>query len=49
LFSPPKKHKDFSLHDRDQATIRALGGSGTPDLSKLEPEETEQKRNKHKD
>ena len=25
LFSPPKKHKDFTLHDRDEATARALG------------------------
>jgi hypothetical protein len=25
LLSPPKKHKEFSLHDRDQATIRGLG------------------------
>ncbi|OGW53051.1 MAG: hypothetical protein A2Y81_09230 [Nitrospirae bacterium RBG_13_43_8] len=48
LLSPPKKHKEFSLHDRDQATIRALGGSGTPDLSKLEPEEKEMKRKKDK-
>lgn len=44
LFSPPKKHKDFSLHDRDQET---LGGGDTPDLSKLELEEKEQKRKKH--
>lgn len=49
LFSPPKKHKDFTLHDRDEATSRALGGgSGPPDLSKLEPEEMEQRRNWHK-
>ena len=41
LFSPPKKHKEFSLHDRDQAT---MGGGDTPDLSKLEPEDTKQKR-----
>jgi len=41
LFSPPRKHKDFSLHDRDDATSRALGGGGVPDLSKLEPEERE--------
>jgi hypothetical protein len=47
LFSPPKKHKDFSLHDQDNATSRALGGGGMPDLSKLEPDEREQK--KHKD
>ncbi len=49
LFSPPKKHKEFSLHDRDDATSRALGGGGVPDLSKLEPKETEQKTEKHKD
>lgn len=48
LFSPPKKHKDFSLHDRDQATSRALGGGGVPDLSKLEPEEIEQTSKKYK-
>ncbi len=48
LLSPPKRHKEFSLHDRDQATIRALGGSGIPDLSKLEPEEKEIKRRKDK-
>jgi hypothetical protein len=48
LFSPPRKHKDFSLHDRDEATSRALGGGGVPDLSKLEPEEIEEKRPKHK-
>jgi len=47
LFSPPKKHKDFLLHDRDEATSRALGGGGVPDLSKLEPAETEQKGKKH--
>jgi hypothetical protein len=49
LFSPPKKHKDFSLHDRDQATSRALGGGGVPDLSKLEPEEIEKASKKRKD
>ena len=49
LLSPPKKHKEFSLRDRDQATSKALGGSGTPDLSELEPEEKELKREKHKD
>jgi hypothetical protein len=48
LFSPPKKHKDFTLHDRDEATARALGGgSGPPDLSKLEPNMKEQERKKH--
>jgi hypothetical protein len=44
LLSPPKRHKEFSLHDQDQATIRALGGSGIPDLSKLEPEEKKIKK-----
>ena len=45
LFSPPKKHKDFTLHDRDEATARALGGgSGPPDLSELEPIMKEQKK-----
>jgi len=48
LFYPPKKHKDFSLHDRDNATSRALGGGGVPDLSKLEPEEIKEKGKKHK-
>ncbi len=47
LFSPPKKHKDFTLHDRDEATARALGGgSGPPDLSKLEPTLKEQRDKK---
>jgi hypothetical protein len=44
LLSPLKKHKEFSVYDRDQATIRALGRSGTPDLSKLEPEKKEMKK-----
>lgn len=48
LFHSPKKHKDFSLHDRDDATSRALGGGGVPDLSKLYPEEIEEKGKKHK-
>jgi hypothetical protein len=49
LFSPPKKHKDFTLHDRDEATARALGGgSGPPDLTKLEPTVKEEKRKRHK-
>jgi len=45
FISPPKKHKDFTLHDRDEATARALGGgSGPADLSKLEPNMKEQER-----
>jgi hypothetical protein len=48
LYSPPKKHKDITLHDRDEATARALGGgSGPPDLSKLEPMVREEKRRRH--
>jgi hypothetical protein len=44
MFTPPKKHKDFTLHDRDEATARALGGgSGPPDVTKLEPTATEDK------
>jgi hypothetical protein len=46
-FSPPRKHKDFSLHDREEATSRAFGGGDVPDFSKLEPDEIEQKRKKH--
>jgi len=30
LWSPPLKHKDFSYHDRLEATSRAMGGSGAP-------------------
>lgn len=48
LSSPPRKHKDFTLHDRDEATARALGGgSGPPDLSELEPTVKEQKEKRH--
>jgi len=44
--SPPKKHKDMSLHDQQKATSRALGGSGPPDLSELEHTEENKKRKK---
>lgn len=38
MLTLPKKHKDFTLHDRDEAAARALGGgSGPPDLTKLKP------------
>jgi len=41
LFAPPRKCK-FTLHDRDEATVRAPGGgSGPPDLTKFEPTLTE--------
>ena len=38
LLPPREKHKEFSLHNRDQSTIRVLGRSGISDLSKLESE-----------
>ncbi len=44
LWHPPRKHKDFSLYDQTQATIRAGGGSGIPDLSQLAPREQKCKR-----
>ncbi len=47
LFSLPKKRKDFTLRDRDQATSRALGGSAPPDLSELEPTVKEEKQKLH--
>ncbi len=46
VFSPPRKRKDFTLRDRDEATSRALGGSAPPDLSELEPTVKEQRRKK---
>lgn len=50
LWNPPKKHRDFSLSDQREATSRALGGSGTPDLSHLKPEERKpQKIKKRRD
>ena len=44
LWKPPKKHKDYSLSDQQQATIRALGGSGTSDLLDLKPNEREKRK-----
>jgi len=32
LWDPPEKHRNFSLSDQQQATSRALGGSGAPDI-----------------
>jgi hypothetical protein len=37
LFSPPKKHKTFSLKDQRDAMHRALGGNRPPDASDVEP------------
>ncbi|MDI6800836.1 MAG: hypothetical protein QMD01_02070, partial [Thermodesulfovibrionales bacterium] len=39
LWNPPKKHKDYSLSDQQQATSRALGGGGTTDLLDIKPTE----------
>jgi len=44
LFSPPKKHKDFSLTDQNDATHRALGGSRPPDTSDIKPPEVTDKQ-----
>jgi hypothetical protein len=44
LLTPPKKHKDFSLRDQNEATHRALGGSRPPDAADVEPPVTVQKR-----
>jgi hypothetical protein len=46
LWNPPKKHKDYSLSDQQQATSRALGGGGMTDLLELKP--TEEKRPRKK-
>lgn len=48
LWSPPPKHKDFSDHDRLEATSRALGGSGAPP-ELTTPNMSEKKHHKHKD
>jgi hypothetical protein len=39
LWNPPKKHKDYSLSDQQQATSRALGGGGVNDLLDIKPSE----------
>lgn len=46
MWNPPKKHKDFSLRDRDEATSRALGGSAPPDASQVVPPVTERKKHR---
>jgi len=48
LWSPPQKHKEFSDHDRLEATSRAMGGSGAPPELPI-PEMHEKKHHKHKD
>ena len=37
LFTPPKKHKSYTLTDQNEATSRALGGSRPPDASDVVP------------
>ncbi len=32
MWSPPRKHKEFTDADRLEATTRAMGGSGPPEL-----------------
>jgi hypothetical protein len=44
LFDPPKKHKDFSVRDQQDATHRALGGSRHLDASDVGPPETKRQR-----
>ncbi len=39
FFSPPKKHKDFSLSDQRKATSRVLGGDAPPDSEDVIPPE----------
>ena len=46
LWRPPKKHKDYSLSDQQEATIRAGGGSGTSDLLDIKPSEPKSRRKK---
>ena len=48
LWSPPPKHKDFSDHDRLEATSRAMGGSGAPPELPT-PDMPDKKHQKHKD
>jgi hypothetical protein len=44
LFSPPKKHKDFTFSDQRKATGRALGGNAPPDASDVIPQEYKKKK-----
>lgn len=44
LWSPPEKHRDYSLSDQQQATSRALGGGGGTDLLDTKPKEQGSKR-----
>jgi len=46
LWNPPKKHKDYSLTDQQQATSRALGGGGMTDLLDIKPGEEKPQRKK---
>lgn len=44
LWKLPKKHKDYSLSDQQEAMSRALGGSPPPDISRLKPDEQRKSR-----
>lgn len=44
LTSPPKKHKNFSLTDQNDATHRAQGGSRPLDASDVEPPEIHRRK-----
>ena len=47
LWDPPKKRKDYSLSDQQQATSRALGGGGMTDLLDIKPGEEKPKQKKN--
>lgn len=47
LWSPPKKHKNYSLSDQQHAASRALGGCGTTDLLDIKSVEQKLKKEKH--
>jgi hypothetical protein len=46
LWKAPRKHKEFSLHDQNEAANRARGGGGMPDISQLGPKEQKTKLRK---
>ncbi len=37
LLSPPKKHKNYSLSDQNEAAHRARGGNRPPDATDIVP------------
>lgn len=48
LWNPPKKHKEYSLSDQQQATSRALGGGGMTNLLDIKPTEKRPRQKKNK-